>query len=84
VDTRQSTAILANAVRHNWPYLEADIAADQDIRHVSRLLRRASVAYPGVATHSLHLLCNKVGISPSHEYQLFCGLNILLSGESVQ
>jgi thiopeptide-type bacteriocin biosynthesis protein len=82
LNNTQSTTVLVSAMRNNWPTIESGIAADRNLRHILRLLLRASVTNPWVATHSLHLLCNKVGISPRHEHHLFCSLKILLAGES--
>jgi hypothetical protein len=53
---------------------------DPQIRHVARLLRRAGSCHPvwGVATHSLHLLCNKTGFSLHEEYHMFTALERLV------
>jgi thiopeptide-type bacteriocin biosynthesis protein len=50
---------------------------DQTIQRILRLLRRTRKCKPSgefVATHALHLLCNKLGISIVEEYNLFSTL----------
>ena len=53
------------------------LAEDQTIQRIVRLLRRTRKCKPSgehVATHALHLLCNKLGVSIVEEYNLFSTL----------
>jgi thiopeptide-type bacteriocin biosynthesis protein len=64
----------------------AAAAGDPLVRHTVRLLRRTRRYAPHgghVATHALHLLCNKLGFSFYEEYNLFTALRRLAppSGE---
>lgn len=53
------------------------LVQDQAVQRILRLLRRTRKCKPSsefVATHALHLLCNKLGMSMIEEYNLFSTL----------
>jgi thiopeptide-type bacteriocin biosynthesis protein len=53
---------------------------DGELMRIGRLLRRARRVLPNgrfVAIHALHLLCNKMGLSPHEEYRLMTALDRL-------
>lgn len=53
------------------------LVQQQTIQRIIRLLRRTKKCKPSaefVATHALHLLCNKLGVSVVEEYNLFSTL----------
>lgn len=54
--------------------VEAGLSRDPSVPRIGRLLRRVSACPPNgafVATHALHLLCNKAGFSLSDEFRIF-------------
>ena len=54
----------------------AALDADPSVQSLMRLLQRTRRAESGgaVATHALHLLCNKVGLTIDQELAMFCSL----------
>jgi thiopeptide-type bacteriocin biosynthesis protein len=66
-------ASLRNILLQLLPQSSA-LVQDQTIQRIVRLLRRTRKCKPSgefVATHALHLLCNKLGVSILEEYNLF-------------
>lgn len=56
------------------------LAAHHDLRRTVHLLRRARARGPrgrAVATHALHLLCNKLGFSLHDEHEMFIAIHRL-------
>lgn len=61
-------------VQRILPATSAALGKDRAARRMVRLLVRVRQRGPSgdfVATHSLHLLCNKLGVSPPAEYHIF-------------
>lgn len=53
------------------------LVQDQTVQRILRLMRRTRKSKPSgqfVATHALHLFCNKLGVSVIEEYNLFSAL----------
>ena len=60
--------------------MHAQLEEDHELMRIGRLLRRARRVLPNgrfVAMHALHLLCNKMGLSPHEEYRLMTALDRL-------
>ncbi len=71
-------AAVAAAVNRNRAIFAAGFEFDLGLHHLSRLLSRAMGTVPHVVTHSLHLLCNKSGLSMWSEYQVLISVRSLL------
>jgi hypothetical protein len=76
----EAAAAFESALRRVLPALGPAFSADPIVRRIVRLLRRARRAAPQgrfVATHALHLLCGKVGISLAEEYRIYVAMGAL-------
>jgi hypothetical protein len=60
--------------------MHVQLEDDSELMRIGRLLRRARRVRPNgpfVAMHALHLLCNKMGLSPHEEHRLMTALDRL-------
>ncbi len=75
----QGLVAMARAIRDALPRVERMILADPSVGYLVRLLKRArSQCANGeiVVSHSLHLLCNKLGINLALEHELCKSLSM--------
>lgn len=76
-DGGPAVSALAAVLDAAAPRLEVALAGDPHVRRIGVLLRRVRRRGPRgrfVATHALHLLCNKLGFGLPEEHDLFAAL----------